>query len=68
MEDDHTNDEMNGHELILRREPKPRYYSKLKPPNFIRIKVISMGAAETGKSCLIKRYCEERVIPIFQIF
>jgi GTPase SAR1 family protein len=34
-----------------------------KPPkrNVIRIKVISMGEAGCGKSCLIKRYCEEKV-------
>lgn len=28
-----------------------------------RIKVISMGEAGVGKSCLIKRYCEERFVP-----
>lgn len=28
----------------------------------IRIKVISMGNAETGKSCIIKRYCEKRFV------
>ncbi|XP_031567786.1 dnaJ homolog subfamily C member 27-like [Actinia tenebrosa] len=28
----------------------------------IRIKIISMGNAETGKSCLIKRYCEKRFV------
>ena len=33
----------------------------LPKPNFIRLKVISMGESEVGKSCLIKRYCEERV-------
>lgn len=27
-----------------------------------RIKILSMGAAGTGKSCLVKRYCEERFI------
>eukprot|EP00960_Hanusia_phi_P075554 768440-Hanusia_phi.AAC.6 len=34
-----------------------------KPPkrNVIRIKIISMGDAGCGKSCLIKRYCEEKV-------
>ncbi len=31
-----------------------------KPPT--RIKVISIGAGGTGKSCLIKRYCEERFV------
>ena len=28
----------------------------------IRIKVLSIGNTETGKSCLIKRYCEKRFI------
>jgi DnaJ homolog subfamily C member 27 len=27
-----------------------------------RIKVLSMGSAQSGKSCLIKRYCEERFV------
>ncbi|XP_064364309.1 dnaJ homolog subfamily C member 27 isoform X1 [Dromaius novaehollandiae] len=29
----------------------------------LRIKVISMGNAEVGKSCIIKRYCEKRFVP-----
>ncbi|CAD5115073.1 DgyrCDS4087 [Dimorphilus gyrociliatus] len=28
----------------------------------IRIKIISMGNAEVGKSCIIKRYCEKRFV------
>ena len=35
------------------------------PPSAVapfRIKVLSMGSAGTGKSCLIKRYCEERFV------
>ncbi|XP_071804524.1 dnaJ homolog subfamily C member 27-like [Asterias amurensis] len=28
----------------------------------IRVKIISMGNAETGKSCIIKRYCEKRFV------
>src|SRR5690348_15129636 len=28
----------------------------------VRIKIISMGALGSGKSCLIKRYCEERFV------
>jgi DnaJ homolog subfamily C member 27 len=28
-----------------------------------RIKVLSVGSAGSGKSCLIKRYCEERFVP-----
>jgi DnaJ family protein C protein 27 len=34
----------------------------LPKPNIIRIKVISMGESEVGKSCLIKRYCEEKFV------
>ncbi|XP_055570616.1 dnaJ homolog subfamily C member 27 isoform X3 [Falco cherrug] len=29
----------------------------------LRVKVISMGNAEVGKSCIIKRYCEKRFVP-----
>ncbi|XP_060789524.1 dnaJ homolog subfamily C member 27 isoform X3 [Neoarius graeffei] len=29
----------------------------------LRIKVISLGNAEVGKSCIIKRYCEKRFVP-----
>ncbi|KAI8776457.1 dnaJ subfamily C member 27, partial [Biomphalaria glabrata] len=28
----------------------------------LRIKIISMGNAEVGKSCIIKRYCEKRFV------
>lgn len=28
-----------------------------------RMKIISMGDSGTGKSCLIKRFCEERFVP-----
>ncbi|KAG5192461.1 RJL, ras superfamily GTPase [Tribonema minus] len=28
----------------------------------VRIKIISMGSLATGKSCLIKRFCEERFV------
>lgn len=34
--------------------------SKGKRP--LRIKIISMGNAEAGKSCIIKRYCEKRFV------
>lgn len=44
----------------LRRKRKD-IMQGLPKPNFIRLKVISMGESEVGKSCLIKRYCEERV-------
>jgi DnaJ family protein C protein 27 len=33
------------------------------PPPQQRLKIISMGDEQSGKSCLIKRYCEERFIP-----
>jgi DnaJ family protein C protein 27 len=29
----------------------------------LRVKIISMGDAEVGKSCMIKRYCEKRFVP-----
>ncbi|XP_029452057.1 dnaJ homolog subfamily C member 27 [Rhinatrema bivittatum] len=32
------------------------------PRKSLRIKVISMGNAEVGKSCIIKRYCEKRFV------
>lgn len=35
--------------------------SKLKKP--LRIKIISIGNSEAGKSCIIKRYCEKRFVP-----
>ena len=31
-------------------------------PEILRVKILSMGDEGTGKSCLIKRYCEERFI------
>jgi DnaJ homolog subfamily C member 27 len=34
---------------------------KVKRP--IKMKIISAGNSETGKSCIIKRYCEKRFIP-----
>ncbi|XP_001636068.2 dnaJ homolog subfamily C member 27 [Nematostella vectensis] len=35
---------------------------KNKAKRGIRVKIISMGNAEVGKSCIIKRYCEKRFI------
>ena len=49
---------MNESESIRKRKD---LIKNLPKPNFIRLKVISMGESEVGKSCLIKRYCEERV-------
>jgi len=39
---------------VLAAVPRPQAY---------RMKVISMGSDGVGKSCIIKRYCEERFIP-----
>lgn len=39
----------------------PREAPPVKPAH--RIKVISLGEAGVGKSCLIKRYCEEKFVP-----
>lgn len=36
--------------------------NKQKNKRPLRIKVISMGNAEVGKSCIIKRYCEKRFV------
>lgn len=35
-----------------------------KPPprNVVRIKILTMGNAGCGKSCLVKRYCEEKFV------
>jgi len=30
--------------------------------NYVRIKVVSLGEAGAGKSCLIKRYCEKKFV------
>ncbi|KAM6324060.1 dnaJ homolog subfamily C member 27 [Aegotheles albertisi] len=42
-------------------EPNPP--KRKEPRKSLRIKVISMGNAEVGKSCIIKRYCEKRFVP-----
>jgi len=34
--------------------------SRVPPREVVRIKVISMGESGVGKSCIIKRYCEEQ--------
>lgn len=35
---------------------------RFKRKKHIRIKIISMGERNTGKSCLIKRYCEKKFV------
>lgn len=32
-------------------------------PKTYRLKILSMGSEAVGKSCVIKRYCEERFVP-----
>ncbi|KAF0311769.1 DnaJ subfamily C member 27 [Amphibalanus amphitrite] len=29
----------------------------------VRVKVLTLGSCQTGKSCLVKRYCERRFVP-----
>ncbi|XP_027765899.1 dnaJ homolog subfamily C member 27, partial [Empidonax traillii] len=41
-------------------EPSPP--KRKEPRKALRVKVISMGNAEVGKSCIIKRYCEKRFV------
>ena len=36
-------------------------------PSLLAIKIISVGAQEVGKSCLIKRYCEGRFVKRFRL-
>merc|ERR1711998_733420 len=36
---------------------------RVPPREMVRIKVISMGEAGVGKSCIIKRFCEEQFVP-----
>lgn len=42
---------------VAKKASAPRQFAPLE-----RIKVISMGSGGCGKSCLIKRYCEERFV------
>merc|ERR1712159_183453 len=35
---------------------------RIPPRDIVRIKVVSMGEAGVGKSCIIKRYCEEQFV------
>jgi DnaJ family protein C protein 27 len=37
--------------------------ASLPRPKMYRLKVISMGSEAVGKSCIIKRFCEERFVP-----
>mmetsp|Transcript_17786 Transcript_17786/g.24834 ORF Transcript_17786/g.24834 Transcript_17786/m.24834 type:complete len:186 (-) Transcript_17786:442-999(-) len=35
---------------------------RFREKNYLRIKILSMGDAQTGKSCLIKRHCEHKFV------
>merc|ERR1711959_510863 len=35
---------------------------KIPPRDLVRVKIISMGESGVGKSCIIKRYCEEQFV------
>lgn len=37
-------------------------FRTIQVPDIIRVKITSMGDGGVGKSCLIKRYCEERFV------
>lgn len=45
-------------------KPKPTKATKKEEPkrDLLRIKITSMGEGGVGKSCLIKRYCEEKFV------
>lgn len=43
--------------------PNPPTPVILPTRNYVRIKIVSLGDACTGKSCLIKRYCEKKFVP-----
>uniref|UniRef100_A0A7R9SVU2 Uncharacterized protein n=1 Tax=Polyblepharides amylifera TaxID=1486889 RepID=A0A7R9SVU2_9CHLO len=45
-----------------REKAKSKIHQRRTRNTAIRIKVISMGDAGVGKSCLIKRYCEEKFV------
>merc|ERR1711988_1860462 len=47
---------------IERLRPDVDDADRVPPRECIRIKVISMGESGVGKSCIIKRYCEEQFV------
>jgi DnaJ family protein C protein 27 len=53
-EDDSFGRALGDIRSVIAQLPKPQSY---------RMKVISMGSEAVGKSCIIKRFCEERFIP-----
>ncbi len=59
---------MSSEMTIQRKNPQAagdlsKLLAQLPPPNNMRMKIISIGSAGVGKSCIIKRFCEERFIP-----
>lgn len=49
-------------EQAQEQESFPEVSIKKKFPDLKRLKVLSMGDPKVGKSCIIKRYCEERFL------
>jgi len=43
-------------------DPVVHKLRNLPKPHCLRVKIISVGTEKAGKSCLIKRYCEERFV------
>mmetsp|Transcript_1734 Transcript_1734/g.6034 ORF Transcript_1734/g.6034 Transcript_1734/m.6034 type:complete len:255 (+) Transcript_1734:262-1026(+) len=53
----------NGAVRELRESARRNQREKPRRNQALRVKIISMGNAGVGKSCLIKRYCEEKFVP-----
>lgn len=47
---------------IVRKVDPSTVIGLLPKPSYSRMKIISLGAEGVGKSCIIKRYCEERFV------
>jgi len=46
----------------MKKSATRRAAPRAPPKQVVRIKILSMGDAGVGKSCIIKRYCEERFV------
>ncbi len=46
----------------MSKKSRKQSVEEISPPSINRIKILSMGSGGCGKSCLVKRYCEERFI------
>lgn len=53
---------MSERKKSTRSDMKSKVGMLAEGPAPTRIKILSVGASATGKSCLIKRYCEERFV------